>query len=825
MSRSRQNSVDDESLPAVPGGFNFGSRGRRRGTSMAIQPPPAPPLATQSTLAFPPSSSPDEETAPVSALNQSGPGTEHEVREWSNSPTAIVPTEITPPEVYEDSHTLDAIIPPPILELSTQPDQSSLAFPEIASPVESPVVDDAPAYTQEQSFEPDPAIETYNTVDSEPEFEPDVAAAVDSEDAPVPADSATPVRSPTPSPTTPVHPASPIHPATPIRSSTPARAVTPVARVSTPVAREPTPVSRPRTPAIRASTPVITFIHELEDAIPTPDAIPDPAPTPDPVPELERVSSSVAAPVRPATPARGPTPVPRVLTPAITFTRESEVVPLTPELVPVTALELERVPPRVATPVRPATPARAATPLRAATPTRVVTPIRIPSPRRTPQPEPEPELVPEVRADIAVEAFLQSGDLQAADEAIDHYKHILEDAKTNPNIEIPPVEQARVANKLSTVLSHRFEHFGDVDDIEEAVDMQIKLAEIAMSESSSDPTLQAESLKGLGKTLTSQFELTGDPADADLAVENLSKALDTVPEDSPARPAILGDMAKAQLARYMRTDGGADLDQALDNCQQAMNALPLHAPERAPLANTYGKALLAKFESSNNSEDIDMAVEHLGYAVANSAVTSPERPKRLRTYGDALLTRFKDQKDESDLQDAIDTQREALDLLQPDSAAVPEVQGSLAAAYHTRYRELGRKTEDLDDAINYYKQAVEETPFSSPEHARVTGMLGKAFMSKYRLEPDFKFLNYAVTLHKQALALTPAGNRHRFERLDNLGYAYSKRFRSYHHHHMQQDMTDRTEAINAFQEALRIIHHNPGHPRFAFLQAEIRRLG
>ncbi|KAG8740029.1 hypothetical protein FRC10_004823 [Ceratobasidium sp. 414] len=91
-------------------------------------------------------------------------------------------------------------------------------------------------------------------------------------------------------------------------------------------------------------------------------------------------------------------------------------------------------------------------------------------------------------------------------------------------------------------------------------------------------------------------------------------------------------------------------------------------------------------------------------------------------------------------------------------------------------------------------------------------MLGKAFMSKYRLEPNFNLLDYAVMLHKQALALTPAGNRHRFERLDSLGYAYSKRFRSYHQHNMPQNMTDRTEAINAFQEALKIIHHNPSHP-------------
>ncbi|KAG9121726.1 hypothetical protein FRC07_002194 [Ceratobasidium sp. 392] len=475
---------------------------------------------------------------------------------------------------------------------------------------------------------------------------------------------------------------------------------------------------------------------------------------------------------------------------------------------------------------RPATPAapRSTTPAGTTARMSMITSISI-LPRAVSESRVGPEPVPEISlGDDAVESFLESGDIQAADEAIDHYRRVFEAAKSNPEIKIPPVEQARVANNLSSVLSHRFEQRGDVDDMEEAVEMQIKLAEIAMA-GTADPGLQAESLKGLGKTLISQFRHSGDPTDADLAVNNLTKALDIIPQDSPARPAILGDIAKAQLTRYMHMDSGADLDQALDNCEEAINALPPEAPERAPLASTYGQALLARFEESNNSEDINKAVEHLEYAVTNCAVTSPERPKRLRTYGDALVARFKEGRDEGDLQTAIDTQREALNLLNPESAAVPEVQGTLATAYHTRYRELGRRPEDLDEAIDYYKRAVEETPFSSPEHPRVIGLLGKAFVSKYRLERNFDLLNYAIMLHQQALALTPVGNRHRFDRLDNLGYAYSKRFRSYRNHNRLADTKDRTEALKAFDEALRIIDNDSSHPKFAFLQAEIRRLG
>ncbi|KAG9086403.1 hypothetical protein FRC06_003108, partial [Ceratobasidium sp. 370] len=232
MSRSRQNSVDDESFPAVPGGFNFGSRPRRQETRRTTQPAPPPIVSTvdeptRSSLAFPSFGSPDEEASPVSALNQTGPGIEHEGRE-SNSPVPITPTVVTGDD--EVSHPPDTAPLAAALEFQTQLGRSSLAFPEIASPVESPTVDDAPAYIYEQVDESESAVEAQDTVG--PEAEPGPTTAVDSEDIPIDtqilARSATPVRSFTPTrPATPVRSATPVHPATPVHSATPIRSNTP----------------------------------------------------------------------------------------------------------------------------------------------------------------------------------------------------------------------------------------------------------------------------------------------------------------------------------------------------------------------------------------------------------------------------------------------------------------------------------------------------------------------------------------------------------------------------------------------------------------------
>ncbi|KAG8726430.1 hypothetical protein FRC11_000154, partial [Ceratobasidium sp. 423] len=129
---------------------------------------------------------------------------------------------------------------------------------------------------------------------------------------------------------------------------------------------------------------------------------------------------------------------------------------------------------------------------------------------------------------------------------------------------------------------------------------------------------------------------------------------------------------------------------------------------------------------------------------------------------------------------AIDIHKAALELLTPEHAAYPAVTGSLAKTFHTRYKSTNN-VEDLDTAIDNFKTTVELTPFTDPNHARITYLLGKSFMAKYRAAtqpPRSHFLDYAVTLHRQAVALTPPDHRHYPVRLEALGKAYSRRYRA-----------------------------------------------
>ncbi|QRW15636.1 TPR-1 domain protein [Rhizoctonia solani] len=364
------------------------------------------------------------------------------------------------------------------------------------------------------------------------------------------------------------------------------------------------------------------------------------------------------------------------------------------------------------------------------------------------------EMLPEERAAITANEFLSSGDLEAAHQAITDLKELLSQGSN-----LPLSTKAQAAETLGAVLSQRFEHYGDVDDMEEAVEAQLKLASFSLE--SPDPELRIKSHGGLGRTLAAQFEHTADP---DYAEYWLTLPASNLP--SMHVPTMHG-----------RSES---LEQALARCEEALDSVPTNAPERTPLSGLLGGALLSRFDRTHSAEDVTRAVEFLGFAVEHTPEESPERPKRMRSYGDAIMMRAMVQNDMNSLNTAINIQEMALRLLTTEHAAYPATTGSLAKAFHIRYRATG-DIHDLDKAIDYLKVTVEYTPFTDPDHARITDLLGKSFMAKYRTAvqpPRTQYLNYAVELHRQAVALTPSDHRRYAGRLESLGKAYSKRYRS-----------------------------------------------
>ncbi|KAH7344198.1 hypothetical protein B0J17DRAFT_645698 [Rhizoctonia solani] len=378
------------------------------------------------------------------------------------------------------------------------------------------------------------------------------------------------------------------------------------------------------------------------------------------------------------------------------------------------------------------------------------------------------------RAKFTADAFSRNFD--ATNQAITEFRNLLKVGS-----DLTAAKRATITEMLGDALFQRFENYRDVDDMEEAVEIQMQFAALALEEGA-DPALRAKSHGRLGRTLTAQFEHTGDPDDAELAIDHLNQALRMMPLGHPGRPAVLADFARAELAQYAHSDDLNRLQQALARCEEALALVPMEAPERTPLSGLLGGALLSRFERTHSPEDIARAVEYLEFAVAHTPEGNPERPKRMRSYGDAILARSAIEDDLNGLDVAIGIQEAALELLTPEHTAYPAVIGSLAKALHARFKRTNNG-KDLDRAIECLKIAAECSPFSDAQYPYTIEFLGNlySFMAKYRAAtqpPRTEFLDYAITLHRQAVALTSSDHRHYAGRLESLGKAYSKRYRS-----------------------------------------------
>ncbi|KIJ58461.1 hypothetical protein HYDPIDRAFT_102629, partial [Hydnomerulius pinastri MD-312] len=137
-----------------------------------------------------------------------------------------------------------------------------------------------------------------------------------------------------------------------------------------------------------------------------------------------------------------------------------------------------------------------------------------------------------------------------------------------------------------------------------------------------------------------------------------------------------------------------------------------------------------------------------------------------------------------DLDEPISLFREALDLRPHDhpdrplvSLSCPNEPGiiNLASALLRRFEQHGDGN-DLDEAIQHYRAALQLTPVGHPHRSLSLNNLASALWTRFSQRGDGNDLDEAIQHHRAALQLTPAGHPHRSLSLNNLANALSTRF-------------------------------------------------
>jgi hypothetical protein len=272
---------------------------------------------------------------------------------------------------------------------------------------------------------------------------------------------------------------------------------------------------------------------------------------------------------------------------------------------------------------------------------------------------------------------------------------------------------------LGSALLSRFDAGGNRGDLTEAV----RLFEDAVKQSTDEPS--AELLANLGNALGIRSVVDASREDADHAVAHLQRAVE-VAVGTSSLPGILSNLSAALLERFDLTGQIADIDDAVEMLDRAVATSASNDPERSSRLNNLAIGLRVRhLRRRRGREDLDRAIAAYKEALAATAAGNPDRPAYQANLGNALHQRFDVTGDPKDLGQALQEFERALAGAPEDSPDRPMYLNNLSATLSARAERLGT-LEDLRRAAGLLHTGLALCPESSVRRVGILTNLGNA---------------------------------------------------------------------------------------------------
>ena len=174
----------------------------------------------------------------------------------------------------------------------------------------------------------------------------------------------------------------------------------------------------------------------------------------------------------------------------------------------------------------------------------------------------------------------------------------------------------------------------------------------------------------------------------------------------------------------------------------------------------------------------------------------------LNNLANSLHTRFEQSGRTEDLEDAISFHRQALTLRPPGHLNRSNSLDNLAYALFIRFEQSG-KVEDLEDAISFRRQALTLRPPGHPDRSTSLNNLANVLSTRFKQSGRVEDLEDAISFHRQALTLRSPGHPDRSTSLNNLALVLSTRFKQ------SGRMEDLEESFTLHEQAANDLSSNP----------------
>ncbi|MET7426450.1 CHAT domain-containing protein [Dactylosporangium sp. NPDC005555] len=337
--------------------------------------------------------------------------------------------------------------------------------------------------------------------------------------------------------------------------------------------------------------------------------------------------------------------------------------------------------------------------------------------------------------------------------------------------------------RLSSAYQRRGAGRGDADT---AVDLAEAAARIVPPDA--DVAVRTAMLETLSSAYRGRFEVAGDRADIDRAVDVARRAVAGADADDAELTVTLSALGNALVTRHRAGGPRSDLDDAVAVLRQAVAAAG-EAGQGAGVASNLGAALRERYARDRAVADLTDAVLAHEAAAGAAPPGDPDRGGYLTNLGAAYTARYQHARDPADLDAAIDAHREA--LAEPGEADRAGLLMNLAHALHVRHEEAPRDG-DAAESVRLHRQATGLVPSGHARYAEHQAQLAMALTAAGRLHGGDGDLDDAVAWARTALAAAPEPRPHL---LVILGNALRARFE------VRGGPADRTGAVDVFRRA------------------------
>lgn len=372
--------------------------------------------------------------------------------------------------------------------------------------------------------------------------------------------------------------------------------------------------------------------------------------------------------------------------------------------------------------------------------------------------------------------YARTSAIEQLEEAIALFREALELAAKDSS------EWPNLLDRLSDALKELWSRTGRLEVLQEGVGTRREL----ILDSQDFPARWGWLFK-LSNDLIELYHRSRYPEHLDEAIQRLVEALDSVPVNSPERPALLSILAGRLGEKYRDFGCPEDLDRSVSLLRQAdlahvdAQAYPARSDmrtQRALVLADLANRLRDRYLNAGNPDDLKEAIRFYRQAVELTDENHPQRPWFVDSLALGLRSVYTRSGRLQDLEEAINLWRPLLDISRSEKR--PNVLLNLAEGLADRYIHTGR-LEDFEEAVTLWREALSLTSEDSPERPIVLSSFGAGLRSLYKRFGRIEDLEKAVALHREAVDLTPENAAERPRRIDNLAnslgdlYAHTKR--------------------------------------------------